>query len=966
MRNESDETKTIGTWLFDPFKYVAGMESLLIGLFAIAIAGSVGSFSSTHFDGVLDTHTGMQGPWWCFLAEGLISWLSLSVVLWVLGKIVSKTAFRTIDLFGTQALARWPTLIVSAACLSTGYTQFSKFITWKFANTGEETPFLISDAVAFGSVVVLMIFVTCWMTYLMYKSYSVSCNVKGGRAIGSFVVGIILGEVISKIAIVSMLVWVQQDQSWRPHVEGSPDSALISYQHEKVYTFEHNEGLEKISGDEGMTVGVENDEFRIHGTTTDSEWGPEAVKVAVVDDGGVVDVSGTFRIETRDAAGLVFLEAETQKGGPLIYMYQWSPMFDVFPILEAYQIQTRWYSMPARLLRGVSSKRVPGNPSKEFCTMRIHVREDHKTVDFFANGQYQDTVAFEESFGRVIAAKMELQTPHKGKRFDVRFDDLTVKWNDSPLSAARAAMREKTGDLLLHYTFDEEGEHIEDVSGQECHGEIRKDPHWVVGAKGQALALVGESDAISVTSSGHLRTVQNSDFTVMAWFNPMSQPDNNNGNGFGIVIKPGSDVGLIRDNEGIFRFTRYFHAEGKDGEEKADADDTKAVWLGKGRSDLYTWYHLAGVALDGGRTSQLYINGVLVAEEEHPDFVRPLESGSPWYIGACDGPPNRWPAHGLIDDVRLYGRALSVEEIKSIYGEAEINDAETLETCVRVLAHQLDRGHKGGQYRASLLLADIGPAAKSAVPELIEAAKDIRICAGPVLALGTIGVVNDEVIAVITDALDHESQWDRSQAAIALGRLNVTSAVPKLEALWNDKDPDVRMHVHNAVLSLGAIRLEKVQSPLLRAGNDPWPFREKLDESVIVHDIDVRDGISIHDMRDDKNYKTFKGENRVVRMHPTDKTTPGIANFSKATQAGKGTIIFHFKGMQDHDCILRIRVDSEIKLQAIVDGRNWQVAEVPFDHADVLLEVHPGGPESYWDCENLFFTYKIVAEAVAE
>ena len=136
MPDREDQKRTVGAYLFNPFRFIAGMESLLLGLFAIGLAGFLGAYSNTHFDGVLDAHTGAAAPMWCFLTEGFVSWICMAVVLAVFGKIASKTSFRMIDLFGTQALARWPTVIVAAACLLPGYTRFINYITWHFANQG--------------------------------------------------------------------------------------------------------------------------------------------------------------------------------------------------------------------------------------------------------------------------------------------------------------------------------------------------------------------------------------------------------------------------------------------------------------------------------------------------------------------------------------------------------------------------------------------------------------------------------------------------------------------------------------------------------------------------------------------------------------------------------------------------------------------------------------------------------------
>lgn len=425
-----EEQMGIGAWLFNPFTRIRGWEAFLYGAMAIVLTAYVGAISNTHFDGVLDAHTGMPAPWWMFLAEGLIDWLSLAGVLWVFGRLASKAPVRNIDLFGTQALARWPMLIAAVACLAPGYTQFAGLLAEKLMGGAKGEPIVVEDAVVFGVVIAVMLAAICWMAYLMYRSYSMSCNVKGGKAIGTFIGGLLVAEIVSKILIIGMFIVCKPSQRVTaaedtPKVE--PES--VSLQHETLYAFDNDQGIQIINHDPGLAVLVENGELRIHGKTTDSKWAADAVQVAVADAGGAVDVSGKFQIKEAEASALVFIEAATRDGGPLIYMYQWLPVFGNVSMLGAYQIQTHWYKIPADVTDGVPSMRRPEDPGKEFCTMRIHVHADHKRVDFYANGAFQGTVVFEKSFGPIVSAKMELQTPKKGKRFDIRFDDFRVQWD---------------------------------------------------------------------------------------------------------------------------------------------------------------------------------------------------------------------------------------------------------------------------------------------------------------------------------------------------------------------------------------------------------------------------------------------------------------------------------------------------------------------------------------------------------
>jgi len=126
-------------------------------------------------------------------------------VLLVLGLVVSKTGFRALDVFGTQALARWPSLLLAPLMLPGAVGRFGAQLVGLISHPEASRAINIPDAIVFCVVVLASIPITCWMVYLMYKGYSVSCNVKGGRGIGSFICGLIGGEVLSKLGIVLVL-----------------------------------------------------------------------------------------------------------------------------------------------------------------------------------------------------------------------------------------------------------------------------------------------------------------------------------------------------------------------------------------------------------------------------------------------------------------------------------------------------------------------------------------------------------------------------------------------------------------------------------------------------------------------------------------------------------------------------------------------------------------------------------------
>lgn len=49
-------------YLINPFNYIAGAKSLLIGIVVLAAATFAGTFTNLHFDGVIDIHIGYKAP----------------------------------------------------------------------------------------------------------------------------------------------------------------------------------------------------------------------------------------------------------------------------------------------------------------------------------------------------------------------------------------------------------------------------------------------------------------------------------------------------------------------------------------------------------------------------------------------------------------------------------------------------------------------------------------------------------------------------------------------------------------------------------------------------------------------------------------------------------------------------------------------------------------------------------------
>ncbi len=193
------DRQSLKMWLFNPFHYVAGGAALAIGLPVVIIASLNGSLSSSHFDGVLDFHTGLRMPLWFYAIEGASDWLVMSVLLLAAGWLISKSRIRVIDVFGTQALARTPTLVTALVAMLPGYQRQAARLA--VVNMDAHYP----DLAAFIAVCIVIVVMIVWMIVLMYRAFAVSCNVRGGKAIVIFVIMLVAGEAISKMVLMTLL-----------------------------------------------------------------------------------------------------------------------------------------------------------------------------------------------------------------------------------------------------------------------------------------------------------------------------------------------------------------------------------------------------------------------------------------------------------------------------------------------------------------------------------------------------------------------------------------------------------------------------------------------------------------------------------------------------------------------------------------------------------------------------------------
>lgn len=198
--------KSISTWIFKPFKFIAGLKALIIGLAVMTLLSVLGYLSNTHFDGVLDIHYGCPAiltPYINHVLYQLVGWCLSTLVFYITARIVTKSSIRFIDIAGTMALSQAP--LIFAALLGFVPSFHICIGDINTTNIGEMMAILRENAVMMTVAGLTAILFAIWSVILKYNAYTVSANIKGIVGGISFAIALIVAEILSKIVLYIIL-----------------------------------------------------------------------------------------------------------------------------------------------------------------------------------------------------------------------------------------------------------------------------------------------------------------------------------------------------------------------------------------------------------------------------------------------------------------------------------------------------------------------------------------------------------------------------------------------------------------------------------------------------------------------------------------------------------------------------------------------------------------------------------------
>ena len=229
-----------------------------------------------------------------------------------------------------------------------------------------------------------------------------------------------------------------------------------------------------------------------------------------------------------------------------------------------------------------------------------------------------------------------------------------------------------TTSLRTWLKFDEaNGLTAADSSGHGRIGTLQgsySDPaQWVPGCLGNAISMnpdyYGEQQVVLVTDDGGLDFSTNREFTLAAWVNAAAAVQGVNGAVIAKGFGAGQEEYCLDIDGGHYRFF------------VRDASSAPTILGTSVTPSGPYWQHVAAVFSAPLGIMKLYINGVEVATTTPPSTL--FTNNHEVSIGARqqsndEGALYDFDLVGLVDDARIYGRALLPAEVQALYKQAPI------------------------------------------------------------------------------------------------------------------------------------------------------------------------------------------------------------------------------------------------------------------------------------------------------
>lgn len=191
--------------LYNPLAVLGKAKGLIAAVAVVVVLTAVAWWGGVHLDGALDLHINPKAPSAILVvAESLIAWLSLGLLLLAASKVFGGNSGAGMHL-AAAGLSRFPYIL---AALIGSRQLLGKAMLEAVTIRGEEIVVrpqdFITPAIVIGGMVILAL--TVWSVAILYMGYREAGRIQGGKTMASFIIGLILAEIVSK----ALVIWLIQ------------------------------------------------------------------------------------------------------------------------------------------------------------------------------------------------------------------------------------------------------------------------------------------------------------------------------------------------------------------------------------------------------------------------------------------------------------------------------------------------------------------------------------------------------------------------------------------------------------------------------------------------------------------------------------------------------------------------------------------------------------------------------------
>jgi MYXO-CTERM domain-containing protein len=245
-------------------------------------------------------------------------------------------------------------------------------------------------------------------------------------------------------------------------------------------------------------------------------------------------------------------------------------------------------------------------------------------------------------------------------------------------AAAGAAVFQAVGGQVGYWRLDQNASPSLDTAGT-ANGTWIGNPTFVTTglppglsyANPGALQFDGVDDGVQIANTPALENVQEGSYTLSVWFKPLALPDGlsvDTDNG-ALIAKTGWHEGITYTSEGRFVFHHWTAND-------YNLDMATPDWIGTGTwATTYPpnggWYHVAAVWDAAAGEARIYVDGASIMTTAFaPNLPNREFATSSWHLGIANPVAGtnvyRWAVNGVLDDARIYNRALGTAEIQEL------------------------------------------------------------------------------------------------------------------------------------------------------------------------------------------------------------------------------------------------------------------------------------------------------------